>query len=193
MPWTSLRKTKIRERYGKGIAQPQGDASPMLNEQFLMARRMVEAGVRVVSVSYGFWDWHGSNFKMLKEHLPVFDQGITALVDDLHQRGLDKDCSVVVWGDFGRSPRINKDAGRDHWPKVSCALLACGGMKTGQVIGSTNRFGEEADDRPVDYKDVFATLYHNMGIDISATPVPDITGRPHYLLEGHEPVPELVG
>ena len=184
---------KTRERYGKGIDKPQGDASPMLNEQFLAARRLVEAGARLVSVSYGFWDWHGGNFTNMKAHLPVIDQGISALIEDLHQRGLDKDVSVVVWGDFGRSPKINKDGGRDHWPRVSCALLAGGGMKTGQVIGSTNKFGEEPDERPVDYKDVMVTLYHNLGIDIVNTPIPDMTGRPNYLFAGREPLPELVG
>ncbi|WP_395089584.1 DUF1501 domain-containing protein [Armatimonas sp.] len=184
---------KIRERYGKGIDKPQGDASPMLNEQFLAARRLVEAGARLVSVSYGFWDWHGGNFTNMKAHLPVIDQGISALIEDLHQRGLDKDVSVVVWGDFGRSPKINKDGGRDHWPRVSCALLAGGGMETGQVIGSTNKFGEEPDERPVDYKDVMVTLYHNLGIDIVNTPIPDMTGRPNYLFAGREPLPELVG
>ena len=183
---------KVRERYGKGIAQPQGDASPMLNEQFLAARRLVEAGARFVTVSYGFWDWHGSNFTNMKNHLPVFDQGITALVQDLHDRGLDKDVSVVVWGDFGRSPKINKDAGREHWPRVAFAMLAGGGMRTGQVIGSTNRFGEEPDERPVDYKDVFVTLYHNLGIDIVNTPVPDVAGRPNFLFPGREPIAELV-
>ena len=188
----SREDAKTRERYGKGIDKPQGDASPMLNEQFLAARRLVEAGARLVSVSYGFWDWHGSNFTQLKAHLPVIDQGISALIEDLHQRGLDKDVSVVVWGDFGRSPKINKDGGRDHWPRVSCALLAGGGMKTGQVIGSTNKFGEEPDERPVDYKDVMVTLYHNLGIDIVNTPIPDMTGRPNYLFAGREPLPELV-
>ena len=183
---------KVRERYGKGIAQPQGDASPMLNEQFLAARRLVEAGVRCVTISYGFWDWHGANFSNLKNHLPLLDQAITALVQDIHDRGLDKDVSVIVWGDFGRTPRINKDAGRDHWPRVACALLAGGGMRTGQALGTTTKFAEEADERPIHYKDVFATLYRNLGIDISNTPVPDITGRPNYLLEGHEPIPELL-
>ena len=188
----SREDVKTRERYGKGIDKPQGDASPMLNEQFLAARRLVEAGARLVSVSYGFWDWHGGNFTNMKAHLPVIDQGISALIEDLHQRGLDKDVSVVVWGDFGRSPKINKDGGRDHWPRVSCALLAGGGMKTGQVIGSTNKFGEEPDERPVDYKDVMVTLYHNLGIDIVNTPIPDMTGRPNYLFAGREPLPELV-
>src|SRR5271156_2831712 len=122
----------------------------------------------------------------------MLDQGVAALVQDLHQRGLDKDVSVIVWGEFGRSPRINKDGGRDHWPRVSCALLSGGGMRTGQIIGSTNRFGEEADERPIHFKDVFATLYHNMGIDIKNTAVTDELGRPHYLLEEHEPIAELI-
>lgn len=183
---------KLRERYGKGITTPQGDGSPMLNEQFLTARRLVEAGARLVHVSYGFWDWHGNNFKMMKEHLPILDQGISALITDLHERGLDKDVSVIVWGDFGRSPKINKDAGRDHWPRVSCALLAGGGMRHGQVIGSTNRLGEEADDRPIDYKDVCVTLYNRLGIDIVNTPVREMNGRPNYLFAGHEPISELV-
>lgn len=183
---------KLRERYGKGIATPQGDGSPMLNEQFLAARRLVEAGARLVHVSYGFWDWHGNNFKMMKEHLPILDQGISALITDIHERGLDKDVSVIVWGDFGRSPKINKDAGRDHWPRVSCALLAGGGMRHGQVIGSTNRLGEEADDRPIDYKDVCVTLYNRLGIDIVNTPVREMNGRPNYLFAGHEPISELV-
>ena len=122
----------------------------------------------------------------------MLDEGITALVEDLHQRGLDKDVSVIVWGEFGRTPIINKDAGRDHWPNVSCALLACGGMKTGQVIGSTDRLGGEANDRPVHFQEVFATLYHNMGIDVNKATVTDLAGRPHYLVDGHQPMKELI-
>jgi hypothetical protein len=183
---------KVRERYGKGLDRAQGDAAPMINDHFLAARRLVEAGVRCVTLSYGFWDWHGANFSHLKQHLPMLDQAVTSLVQDIHDRGLDKDVSVVVWGDFGRTPKINGDAGRDHWPRVASALLAGGGMRTGQVIGSTNRLGEEPDERPVDYKEVFATLYNRLGIHISETAVPDVTGRPHYLLQGHRPLPELV-
>jgi hypothetical protein len=183
---------KVRERYGKGVDTAVGDAAPMINDHFLAARRLVEAGARFVTLSYGFWDWHGANFTNLKKHLPMLDQAVTALVGDIHDRGLDQDVSVVVWGDFGRTPKINADAGRDHWPQVSCALLAGGGMRTGQVIGSTNRLGEEADERPIHYKDVFATLYHRMGINISETPLPDATGRPHYLFEGRQPIPELL-
>jgi hypothetical protein len=183
---------KIKEMYGKGIEQVQGDASPMMNQQFLMARRLVEAGVRMVNVSYGFWDWHGSNFKMLKEHLPVFDQGVSALITDIYQRGLDKDVTVIVWGEMGRTPTINKDAGRDHWPRVACALMSGGGMRTGQALGTTTRAAEEAADRPIHFRDVFATLYHNMGIEIATTPVYDSLNRPNYLLDSHEPIAEVV-
>ena len=184
---------RVVERYGKGDPKPHGDAAPMMMEQFLMARRLVEAGARVVTVAFGFWDYHGSNHKNAVRELPLLDQGVTALVQDLHDRGLDKDVSVVVWGEFGRTPTINKDAGRDHWPRVSCALLAGGGMKTGQVIGSTDRLGGEAMDRPVHFGEIFSTLYHNLGIDASRATVTDLSGRPHFLVEdGHQPMPELV-
>jgi uncharacterized protein (DUF1501 family) len=122
----------------------------------------------------------------------MLDSAISSLVQDIHDRGLDKDVSVVVWGEFGRTPKINKDGGRDHWPRASFALLAGGGMRHGQVIGSTTRFGEEPDERPVDYKDVFVTLYNQMGIDIINTAVPDITGRPNFLYAGHDVINELV-
>ncbi|HXG24349.1 MAG TPA: DUF1501 domain-containing protein [Chthonomonadales bacterium] len=183
---------KVRARYGQGRSEPVDDGAPMIHDHFLAARRLVEAGVRCVTLSYGRWDYHGNNFGQLKQYLPMLDQAVSALVQDIHDRGLDKDVSVVVWGEFGRTPKVNSDAGRDHWPRVSCCLLAGGGMRTGQVIGSTTRFAEEADERPVHYKDVMATLYHNLGIDVGTTPVPDATGRPHYLLEGHEPIPELL-
>ena len=125
--------------------------------------------------------------------MPLFDQGLSALIEDLHARGLDKDVSVVVWGEFGRSPKINKDSGREHWPKASFALLAGGGMKTGQVIGSTDRLGGEPASRPVYFGEVFATLYHNLGIDVTRTTVTDLSGRPQYLVDGHQPIRELVG
>ncbi len=183
---------RLLERYGKGDPKPHGDAAPMLTEQFLVARRLVEAGARVVTVAFGFWDYHGNNHKNCKADLPLLDQGVTALVQDLHDRGLDKEVSVVVWGEFGRSPTINKDAGRDHWPRVSCALLAGGAMKTGQVIGATDRLGGEPTERPVKFGDVFATLYHNLGIDVSKTTVTDLSGRPQYLVDGGcEPMKEL--
>ncbi len=183
----------VRERYGKGTSRKQGDAAPRLNEQFLLARRLVEAGARMVTLSYSFWDWHGSNFKRAKENFPDFDQAITALIEDLHQRGLAEDTTVIAWGEFGRTPKINNNSGRDHWPRVCNALLACGGMKTGQVIGTTDRLGGEVDDRPVHFQEVFATLYHNMGIDIERVTLPDHAGRPQYLVDsGYLPMPEIV-
>jgi uncharacterized protein (DUF1501 family) len=100
--------------------------------------------------------------------------------------------SVVVWGEFGRTPTINKDAGRDHWPKVSCALLACGGMKTGQIIGATDRLGGEPSDRPVHFQEVFATLYHNLGIDPNKVTITDLSGRPHYLVDGYQAMKEMI-
>jgi len=183
-----------RERYGKGDAKVHGDAAPMLNEQFLVARRLVEAGARFVTVAYGFWDYHGNNFGNARNDLPLLDQGVSALIEDLKQRGLDKDVSVVVWGEFGRSPTINKDGGRDHWPRASCALLAGGGMKVGQVIGATDRLGGEPSERPVPFGDVFATLYQNLGIDVAKVTLPDLTGRPQFLVpDGCQPMKELVG
>jgi hypothetical protein len=183
---------KVRSLYGTGRVEPVDDGLPMLNEQFLAARRLVESGVRFVSIGYGRWDFHNDNFGQLRRYLPMLDNALCGLIEDLDNRGMLDDVSVVVWGEFGRTPRINKDAGRDHWPRAQFALLAGGGMRTGQVIGSTNRFGEEPDERPVDYKDVFVTLYHNLGIDIVNTAVPDITGRPNFLYPGREPISELV-
>lgn len=134
----------LRDRYGRGSSSPAfgEDAGPHWMDQFLMARRLVEAGVRCVTLSFESWDRHETNFTRLPEQLTNFDRGITALVEDLRRRELDQDVSVIAWGEFGRTPRINTGGGRDHWPQVSCALLAGGGMKMGQVIGSTNRLGE---------------------------------------------------
>ena len=189
----SKENKRTRERYGKGDPKVHGDAAPMLNEQFLVARRLVEAGARVVTVAYGFWDYHGQNFKNARNDLPLFDQAVSALIEDLHQRGLDQDVSVVIWGEFGRTPTINKDAGRDHWPRASFALLSGGGMRTGQVIGATDRLGGEPSERPVSFGDVFATLYHNLGIDVNKATVNDLTGRPMFLVpDGAQPLRELV-
>jgi hypothetical protein len=183
---------KLRERYGKGDPNNRDDGGPKLMEQFMLARRLVEAGARCVTLAFSRWDHHGGNFPALRQDLPLLDQGVSALIEDLQQRGLDKDVSVVVWGEFGRSPKINKDGGRDHWPNVSCALLAGGGMKTGQVVGSTDRLGAEVNDRPVQFGEVFATLYHNLGIDVAKTTIPDLNGRPQYLVDGYQPMRELV-
>ena len=184
---------RVVERYGKGDPKNRDDGGPKLMEHFLIARRLVEAGARCVTLAFSRWDHHGDNFGALRQDLPMLDQGVSALVEDLHQRGLDKDVSVVVWGEFGRTPNINKDAGRDHWPRVSCGLLAGGGMKTGQVIGSTDRLGGEAVDRPTQFGEVFATLYQNLGIDVNKAVVHDLSGRPQFLTDGHQPMKELIG
>ncbi len=174
---------RLRDRYGVGSSKHLGDGAPMWNDQLLIARRLVEAGARCVTVAYGFWDTHGNNFGHLRKHLPLFDQGISALVEDLHSRGLQDDVTVVVWGEFGRTPKINKDAGRDHWARVSNCLLAGGGMKTGQVIGSTDKLGGSAVSNPVHFQDVLATVYRNLGIDPHVA-VPDVSGRPTPILPG---------
>ena len=184
---------RVRARYGTG--QPykfQYDGAPTVNEHLLIARRLVEAGVRCVTLSYGRWDSHGDNFGLVRDHGPKLDQCVSALIEDLEMRGMLDDVSIVVWGEFGRTPRINSAGGRDHWPPVSCAFLAGGGMKAGQVIGSTNRLGENAKDRPVHVGEVVATLYKNVGIDTESAPLIDPSGRPQFLIE-HKPIPELVG
>jgi uncharacterized protein (DUF1501 family) len=174
---------QVRNRYGRGSPKHMGDGAPMLNDQLLMARRLVEAGCRVVTVAYGFWDTHGQNFKHLKQHLPLFDTGISALIEDVYARGLGDDVTVCVWGEFGRMPKINKDAGRDHWSRVNSALLAGGGMKVGQVIGSTDSAAAEAKDEPIPYPSVLATVYKNLGIDPHAM-VYDVSNRPNPILPG---------
>jgi hypothetical protein len=182
---------RLRARYGIGDMKNEADGPPCCMDHFLMARRLVEAGVRVVTISFGRWDTHGQNFRSCRTRIPKLDMALSTLIEDLHLRGLDKDVSVVVWGEFGRTPKINKDAGRDHWPRVNFALLAGGGMRTGQVIGSTDKLAGYPKDRPVSFQEVFATLYHNLGIDPS-TAITDRSGRPMYLLDEREPISELI-
>src|SRR5437016_411617 len=180
-----------------------GNGAPRVPQSLLMARRLIEAGARVVTLNYSKWDWHGgknaegradnSIFLREAEDFPVFDQCVSALVEDLRQRGLDKDCTEIIMGEFGRTPKISAQVGRDHWPQVNCALLAGGGMKTGQVIGATDRNGAEAVSRPVPFAELFATLYHNLGIDVNQATVTDLSGRPQYLVEGEaQPLVEVV-
>ncbi len=189
---------KIRDWYGRGAPENAGygDAGPLMNDYLLAARRLVESGVRVVTLAYGRWDWHGrphgTNFENARDHFPIFDQGLSVLMDDLRDRGMENDVSIVVWGEFGRTPVINKNGGRDHWPQVACAFLAGGGIRAGQVIGATNKLGEFPTERPVHFQEVFATLYHNLGIDVSTATLPDRGGRPTYLIDPiYEPLPEL--
>ncbi|MFC1759141.1 DUF1501 domain-containing protein, partial [Planctomycetota bacterium] len=160
--------------------------------KLLLARRLVEAGVRCVSVSLSDFDTHSSNFPRMKHALPILDFGLHALITDLEDRGMLDDVTVIAWGEFGRSPTINKEGGRDHWPQVGPAILAGGGMRVGQVIGSTDRTASRATSRPVTYQDIFATLYHNLGINPHQTTFIDPTGRPQYLLESGQALRELV-
>ena len=192
----SKEKPEIVARYGVDDPGFERDGAPRMVRNFCIARRLVEAGARVVTLNFTRWDWHGpdgKNFVQGKKDMPLLDQAITALITDLHERGLENDVSVVVLGEFGRTPRINKDASRDHWPQVSTALLAGGGMKTGQAIGATNRLGEYAVSRPVTHQEVFATLYAKLGLDLSKVTIQDSTGRPQFLVEDDTaPIKELM-
>jgi uncharacterized protein (DUF1501 family) len=169
---------RIRDRYGKAT-------------QFLTALRLVEAGVGCVTLATGGWDTHGNNFRTLRRQLPELDAAVSSLVEDLYQRGLDKDVVLVMWGEFGRTPKINATAGRDHWPKVMSCLMVGGGLKMGQVIGSTSARGEYAKDRAYHVQNVLATVYHALGIDPTMT-FENASGRPVSLLEDHRRVEELV-
>ena len=181
------------ERYGKGDPQFRADGAPKMTENFLIARRLVEAGARYVSLNFSRWDWHGGNFNRARQDMPMLDRATASLIEDIYDRGMERDVSVVVWGEFGRTPKINKNAGRDHWPQVSCALVAGGGMRTGQVIGATNRLGERATERPTTFEEVAATLYHNIGINLQTTREFDLRGRPQYPVRaGVAPMRELV-
>jgi uncharacterized protein (DUF1501 family) len=176
---------KVRDRYGDGKPyQYQYDGAPTANDQLLMARRLVQAGARCVTLSFGRWDSHGKNFDLVRDHGGKLDQALTALVWDLERLDLLNDVTVIAWGEFGRTPQINKEAGRDHWPQVCSAILAGGGLKTGQAIGSTDRLGGNAKDRPITFGEVFATLYHAVGLNPETTTVMDPTGRPQYPAEG---------
>jgi hypothetical protein len=172
----------------------------------LLALRLVESGVSVVTLSCmpeharsdGNWDTHGpndsrklTNFESLRRKLPTYDRLIHALITDLHERGLENDVLVVVWGEFGRSPRINRDGGRDHYPEAGFVLFAGGGLRMGQAIGDTGPRGERAKGKPFSPENVLATIYHVLGIDPAKT-IPNASGRPTYLLEDREKIEVLV-
>jgi hypothetical protein len=166
-------------------------------ESLIRARRLVEAGVPFVSMSVARWDHHclvkaeGTIFDSYRTLLPLYDMAIAALVSDLHERGLSEKVAVVVWGEFGRTPRVNKTGGRDHWPSAGCALLAGGGVKTGQYIGETDSHAERPKSRAYTPQNLLATLYHFLGINPAGT-IPDESGRPMYLLDQREPIRELL-
>jgi hypothetical protein len=169
---------KGRERY-KGV------------EQFLTARRLIEAGVGCVTLAIGGWDTHGQNFQTLKKQLPQVDKGVANLIQDLHDRGLDKDVVTVMWGEFGRTPKINGNAGRDHWAPVMSALVAGGGLRMGQAVGASTARGERPKDRPCTASQVLATLYRAIGIDPALT-FPNGSGRPMHILDDREMISELL-
>jgi hypothetical protein len=197
--------SETRRRYGLDRNYPSERQGKTLLDQFLLARRVIEAGARCVTLAFCRWpfgrmlkgdynwDWHKDLFNEARGALPLFDLGLSALIQDLEDRGLLDDVAIVAWGEFGRTPKINANAGRDHWPAVCSALVAGGGMHHGQVIGSTGRWGEQPKSRPVHFRDVFASLYERLGIDVRATQFIDLAGRPQYLVGDHRPVPELMG
>jgi len=175
---TSKEDSKTRDRY-KGC------------EQFLTARRLVEAGVGCVTLSIGGWDTHGQNFVSLKKQLPLVDRAVANLIQDLHDRGMGNDVITVMWGEFGRTPKINMNAGRDHWPSVMSAMVAGGGLRMGQAIGASTDRGERPKDRPLSVPNVLATFYQAMGID-PAQAFLDGTGRPRHILDERLPVANVV-
>lgn len=197
---------RVRARYGKPLPlQTHTTFTPYNSvsnpEYMLIARRLIEAGARNVTFTFGWWDWHGMETLYRKNcfdegrwYIPAFDQALSALLEDLTERGLIDDVTVLVWGEFGRTPAISKSAGRDHWPNVACALLAGGGLRTGQVLGSTDRHGGEAASRPIHFQDVYATVYRTLGIDVRQTMYSDLSGRPHYLIDNEKygVIPELI-
>lgn len=188
----------VRERYGLPGAKFEYNRYPVDwdSQAFLRARRLVEAGVPYVSLQVGLWDHHGgesqgSIFNGYRTLLPHYDRSLNALIEDLAERGLDKDVVVVVWGEFGRTPKVNSGAGRDHWPQAGCVLFSGGGLQMGQVIGATDKTASLPTTKAYSPQNVLATLYHVLGID-PATTLADFSGRPTYLLDEREPITELV-
>jgi uncharacterized protein (DUF1501 family) len=175
---------KLRDRYGRND----------LGQCCLLARRLVEAGVTFVTVQAGGgWDTHGNNFTELKRRLlPQFDMGVAALVEDLYDRGLQDDVLVMAMGEFGRTPKINKEAGRDHWPGAMSVLYAGGGLKMGQMIGTTNALAEYPASKPYSPGCLLSTMYHSLGIDHKHV-FYDQAQRPMPVLSEGEPIKELVG
>lgn len=186
---------KVLERYTPRIVMPEMREtmeSPKAAQKFLLARRLIEAGVRCVSLSIGDFDTHEDNFTRIRYLGPLLDHALDTLVTDLDERGMLDDVMIIVWGEFGRSPKINAKAGREHWPQVAMGIMAGGGLKTGQVIGSTDRHAADVTSRPVHYQDVFATLYRHLGIDARSATITDTTGRPHNLVDVGRPIEELI-
>jgi hypothetical protein len=173
---------RLRDRYGRHT----------WGQSTLLARRLVEAGVTYVTVNMGGWDTHNNNFQSLKtSNLPRYDQALAALVEDLHERGLDQKVLVMTYGEFGRTPRINPTAGRDHWPGAMSVVFAGGGLKMGQMIGTTDPKAEYPKTRAVGPQDLLATMYHVLGIDYRHE-FHDAAQRPLAILNEGKPIEELI-
>jgi hypothetical protein len=191
---------RVLARYGRG-KYPHQTVKDILYDwdarPFLLARRLVEAGVRVVTLRAAAWDHHSGPqsdiFFALRCLMPILDRSIAALVSDLEDRGLADDVLVVVLGEFGRTPRISYPGpGREHWADAGCAVFAGGGLRMGQVIGETDSRAERARSGNITFQNLIATIYHVLGIDGSSQ-LTDFNGRPQYLLDDSEPVRELIG
>jgi len=174
-------KDKVRDRYGRSTT----------GQSLLLARRLIEAGVGFVTVRVGSWDDHNKIKDRILSKAPALDRGLAALVKDLTASGLDQDVLVIAMGEFGRTPRVNKTAGRDHWGSVMSVLVAGGGLKMGQVIGSSNAKGEIPQSSPYRPEDVLAMAYRHLGINPEQT-FNDLSGRPRYILERREQITELI-
>ncbi len=186
----------VRERYGffPEFKAPTPDrcGCPAWSQRVLLARRLIEAGVRLVTVDLRWWDTHVKGFESLKDgFLTRWDHCYSALIEDLHQRGLLETTMVIAWGEFGRTPKVNPQAGRDHWPNVFSAALAGGGIKGGRVVGSSDAKGAEPRDNPKTPQDVLATMYQHLGVDVGAQ-YQDHSGRPHPVLPSGSPITELL-
>lgn len=186
----------VLARYTPNARKPAGSylsmEDPKCAQKFLLARRLIEAGVRCVSISISDFDTHTRNFAALRYLGPLVDHALDTLVTDLEERGMLQDVMIIVWGEFGRTPRINDKAGRDHWTKVAMGIMAGGHLKTGQVIGATDKHAAEVTQRPVHYQDVIATLYHHLEIDARSITLTDTTGRPQYLVDIGQPIHEIL-
>jgi hypothetical protein len=178
-----------RARYGEGPYR----FGPHPGRSLLLARRLIEAGVSVVTVGVHSWDTHSSNFINLRAMVPVLDRALYALVTDLDERGLLDDTVIVMGGEFGRTPRIGDQTpdGRGHWPEAGFLWIAGGGLRTGQIVGATDARGEQVVGSPIGMQSVLATVYHVLGIDPSIT-IADHNGRPQVLLDDRDPIRALV-
>ena len=177
----------MRDRYGRHT----------FGQSALLARRLVEAGVTFVTVNCVPWDHHGTPPQLKTAEganllIPHLDRAIAALVEDLCQRGLYEKVLVVAMGEFGRTPRMNRDAGRDHWGHTFSVLFGGGGLRLGQVIGRSSPRGETVVDRPISPQEVAATVYHHLGIDAAQIAFPDHQGRALALIENGQPIRELL-